>query len=273
MTAESDETIRLLLEAEPLRRPTLRAIVDDLGLPAGSRGLDVGCGIGLQAQLLADAVGESGRVVGLDVDPQILAHGSRLARDAGLSGRIEFVEGSMSALPLEDDAFDWLWSADCAGYPSADLAALLPELTRVLRPGGLLALAGWTSQRVLPGRDATEAMLDATCSSYLPYLRGRDPRQHFMHAARGLREAGLDDVRASTSVRDLTAPLTDDERTGLASLFEMLWLPPGPDAGEPATSAWLERERLCTPGSPDYVLDDPGYYGFFTYSVFRGRKL
>jgi hypothetical protein len=46
---DTDTYIRRLEEANPLREPTLRMVVRDLHLPSGSRGLDVGCGIGLQA--------------------------------------------------------------------------------------------------------------------------------------------------------------------------------------------------------------------------------
>ncbi|HEX5942204.1 MAG TPA: hypothetical protein VFY66_07990, partial [Anaerolineales bacterium] len=59
---DADLIIQNLLEANPLREPTLRSIIQSLQLPRGSRGLDAGCGIGLQAFLLAEAVGPEGQV-------------------------------------------------------------------------------------------------------------------------------------------------------------------------------------------------------------------
>lgn len=260
--------IQNLLEANPLREPVLRSIIHSLQLPDGSRGLDVGCGIGLQALLLADAVGQAGHVTGADIDLELLAYGEQLAREAGLSDRIAFRLGDMRRLPFDAAAFDWVWSADCVGYPAGDLRALLPELRRVIKPGGSLILLAWTSQQVLPGYPLLEAQLNATCSSYQPFLAGKKPEQHFLRAARWLEAAGLEAVTAQTFVGEVHAPLDDGQRVALASLFKMLWVEPQPGA---ATDAWREYQRLCAPASPDFILNLPDYYAFFTYSVFRGR--
>ena len=48
------------------QEPEARRIIGELGLPAGSRGLDVGCGVGLYALWLAEAVGQGGRVVAIE---------------------------------------------------------------------------------------------------------------------------------------------------------------------------------------------------------------
>ena len=260
--------IQSLLDANPLREPVLRSIIQALKLPVGSCGLDVGCGIGLQELLLAEAVGPEGRVTGMDLLPELLEYGRSLVREAGLSGRIAFREGDMSRLPFDARTFDWVWSADCAGYPIGDLGALLPELMRVVKPGGSVILLAWSSQQVLPGHALLEARLNATCSSYAPFLNGKDPELHFLRALRWFEEAGLEAVEARTFVGDVRAPLTAGERNGLVSLFNMLWREPAPGA---AAEDWAESQRLCRPESPDFILDRPGYYGFFTYTVCRGR--
>jgi len=264
----SSPYIQSLLEANPLREPVLRSIIRSLRLARGSRGLDVGCGIGLQALLLADAVGQAGRVTGVDIDPELLAYGEQLAREAGLSDRIRFQLGDMHRLPFEAAAFDWVWSADCVGYPAGELNVLLPELRRVVKPGGSLILLAWTSQQVLPGYPLLEPQLNATCSSYQPFLAGKNPEQHFLRTARWLEAAGLEAVTARTFVGEVQAPLDDGQRVALASLFKMLWVEPQPGA---STEVWREYQRLCAPASPDFILNLPGYYAFFTYSVFRGR--
>jgi demethylmenaquinone methyltransferase/2-methoxy-6-polyprenyl-1,4-benzoquinol methylase len=156
--------IQNLLEANPLREPTLRSIIESLQLPRGSHGLDAGCGIGLQAFLLAEAVGTEGHVTGLDIIPELLAYGENLAWKAGLSERVTFRTGDVGCLPFDDNTFDWVWSADCIGYPAADLATLLQELLRVVKPGGDVVLLGWSSQQLLPGYPLLEARLNATCS-------------------------------------------------------------------------------------------------------------
>ncbi len=265
---EIDDYIQRLLDADPIREPVLRSILQSIGLPPGSRGLDVGCGIGLQELLLARALGAGGHVTGTDILPEFLAYGGELARKAGLGGQIDFREGDMNHLPFPDNSFDWAWSADCIGYPAGDLLPLLHELMRVVKPGGSLHILAWTSQQVLPGHPRLEAWLNANCSSYAPFLQGKDPGQHFLQALRWFREAGLEEAEAKTFVGEVQAPLKPDECTALLALFEMLWAPPA--AGENAPE-WKEFQRLCARASPDLILNEPGYYAFFTYTLFRGR--
>jgi demethylmenaquinone methyltransferase/2-methoxy-6-polyprenyl-1,4-benzoquinol methylase len=265
----TDATIQRLLEANPIREPVLRSVIQALDLPPGSRGLDVGCGIGLQAQLLAEAVGPEGYVTGLDIDPGLLAYGEMLAREAGFSGRVAFRQGSMlERLPFETGAFDWAWSADCVGYPLGDLTPVLEELKRIVRPGGSIYLLGWTSQQVLPGYPLLEARLNAACSSYTPYLQGKPAGMHFLRAPDQLLKAGLEQVQGQTFVGEVRAPLAETERAALISLVEMLWVEPSPGENR---DDWNEVQRLCRPGSPDFILDQPGYYAFFTYTLFRGK--
>ena len=266
--SDSDLTFQRLVEANPLREPVLRSAVQALELPPGSRGLDVGCGIGLQALLLADAVGAGGHVTGVDISPELLAFGEELAEQAGLAGRITFREADALRLPFGDDSFDWAWSADCIGYPLGELTPFLAELMRVVRPGGRIAILAWSSQQLLPGRPLLEARLNATCSAYIPYLQGTNPEAHFLRALRWFREAGLEDIQARTLVGDARSPLIEGVRAGLTSLFEMLWGERQPGV---ASEDWEAFQRLCQPGSAEFILDIPDYYAFFTYTLFEGK--
>jgi len=172
----------------------------------------------------------------------------------------------MSCLPFAEGTFDWVWSADCIGYPAGELMPLLEELVRVVRPGGSVIILAWSSQQVLPGYPLLEARLNATCSSYLALLKGKRPEMHFVRALRWFREVGLEEVQAQTFVGEVQFPLGQGERAALISLFEMLW-----EQHEAAPEDWKECQRLCAPSSPDFILDQPGYYAFFTYSLFRGK--
>ena len=260
--------IQNLLEANPLREPMLRSVIQSLQLPQGSHGLDAGCGIGLQALLLAEAVGAEGHVTGLDIMPELLACGDDLAAKAGLSERVTFRPGDVNCLPFDDNTFDWAWSADCVGYPAGELAPLLQELLRVVRPGGSVILLGWSSQQLLPGYPLLEARLNATCSGYIPFLKDKNPEINFMRALTAFRTAGLEEVQAKTFVGEVQAPLHQGQRTALTALFQMLW---GAPQSEACMKDWAAYKRLCTPDSPAFILDIPDYYGFFTCSMFRGR--
>jgi len=86
-----------------------------------------GCGISLQAIMLAEAMGPGGRVTGVDLSPEFLDCTRSIAEKAGMSEQVSFQEGDMNNLPFDNDAFDWVWSANCAGYAPGEPLPLLKE--------------------------------------------------------------------------------------------------------------------------------------------------
>jgi len=264
---DTDVYIQRLLESNPLREPLLRSVIHTLQLPQGSRGLDAGCGIGLQTLLLAEAVGGEGHVTGLDVSPAFLRYADEMVEESEFVDRISFQEGDVSELPFEDDRFDWVWSADCVGYPVGDLLPILQELARVVRPGGSVNILAWSSQSLLPGYSMLEARLNANCSVFNSIFQGKRPETHFMRALGWFKKAGLEDACGQSFVSDVQAPISEDVREALISLFQMLWSEPQPEVSQ---EDWREYKRICTPESPDFILVLPDYYAFFTYTLFRG---
>jgi demethylmenaquinone methyltransferase/2-methoxy-6-polyprenyl-1,4-benzoquinol methylase len=262
-----DTVIQSLEQANPLREPTLRSIIAALNLAPGSHGLDIGCGIGLQALLLAEAT-TPGHVAGLDISAELLNYARNKIQSSPLADRISFKEGDMHSLPFPNDSFDWVWSADCVGYPSGDVLPTLKEIVRVVRPGGSVAILAWTSQQLLPGYPLLEARLNATCSAYAPLLRGQRPESHFTCALRWFSKAGLTEAKAQTFIGEVQAPLSAECRVALTSLFEMLWGVASPEATE---ADRIEYQRLCQVDSPDFILNLPEYYAFFTYTMFSGK--
>ncbi len=112
-----------------------RFAVAQTGLAAGGSALDVCCGTGLLALELARAAGPGGRVTGLDFCREMLAVAAGNVAASPCGGRVELVEGNAMALPFADDSFD------CATIGFAlrnvpDIAAVLAEMRRVVRPGG-----------------------------------------------------------------------------------------------------------------------------------------
>jgi ubiquinone/menaquinone biosynthesis C-methylase UbiE len=267
MAADANSYSQALSVSNPLREPVIRSAIQALQLPLGSRGLDAGCGIGLQAILLAKEVGSAGHVTGLDLSPELLVYAKENVEKAGLAEQITFKEGSVAELPFDDHTFDWAWSMDCVGYLPLEPQPLLLELSRVVKPGGLVAITAWSSEKLLPGHPQLEARLNATTPGIAPFAAGKKPELHFLRALGWFREAGLEEPTAQTFAGDAYAPLTDDLRRALESLFQMRW--PGVKE-ELAREDWEEYQRLCLPESPDFILNRPDYYAFFTYSMFSG---
>jgi SAM-dependent methyltransferase len=251
-----------------LREPAIQSAIRALQLPRGSRGLDAGCGIGSHTLLLAEAVGSAGHVTGLDLSPEFLARARETAEKHGLAGQVSFQQGDVNRLPFDDDTFDWAWSVDCVGFIPTQPVSLLKGLARVVKPGGSVAILLWSSQMLLPGYPLLEARLNATSLGIAPFAKGKRPESHFLRALGWFREAGLEETAARTFVGDAHAPLSDDARSAMISLIQMRW---GEPQSELSPEDWREYQRVCQPGSPDFILDLPDYYAFFTYSMFHGK--
>ncbi len=263
-----DSYMHSLLVANPLRESTLRAAIEILQLPHGSRGLDAGCGIGLQCLLLAETVGLTGHVTGVDVSTELLNRGEEIVKEAGLSEQISFQEGDVANIPFDNKTFDWAWSADCIGYGPLEPLPLLKELARVVKPGGIVAISGWSSENVLPGYPRLEARLRATSGGIAPFKHGQRPETHFLRALSWFREIGLKELDAKVFANSFSTPLSREIRNALMDLFNMRW----PDVElELSSEDLIEFRRLCQPDSPGFILNLSDYYAFFTHTLFWGK--
>jgi demethylmenaquinone methyltransferase/2-methoxy-6-polyprenyl-1,4-benzoquinol methylase len=266
--SDIDYFVQMAYVSNPLREPILRSAIQALQFPMGSRGLDAGCGIGLQTLLLAERVGPAGYITGLDLSPELLVYAKDIVKKAGLSERISFRQGDINTLPFDDNTFDWAWSVDCVGYAPIEPLPMVKELARVVKPGGSVAILAWSFEKLLPGYPLLEARLRATSAGIAPFVKGKKPESHFLRALGWFRGAGLEECTAQTFAGDAHAPLTDDLRSALTALFRMRW--PGVEA-ELGQEDRKEYQRLCLPGSPDFILNHTDYYAFFTYSMFHGK--
>lgn len=118
-----------------------RRTVERLGLPAGAKVLDVGCGTGASALPAAHAVGPSGSVVGVDLSARLLDRARAKARTQGLSN-IDFRQADMTSLGYPDGGFDAVVSVFSVFFVP-DMEGLVRELWRMVRPGGKLAVTTW----------------------------------------------------------------------------------------------------------------------------------
>ncbi|MEM9562504.1 MAG: class I SAM-dependent methyltransferase [Actinomycetota bacterium] len=107
-------------------------LVEQLPLGRDPHLLDVGCGLGGTARLLAS--GPAAAVTGVDLTPEYVAVGRTLTERAGLAERVDLRVGSATALPFDDGTFDGAVMLH-VGMNIADKDRLMGEVARVLRPG------------------------------------------------------------------------------------------------------------------------------------------
>jgi len=230
-----------------------RHIVQRVGVGTGERVLDVACGTGNAAIRAAQA---GGRVVALDIAPELLDAGRALAAEAGVE--IEWVEGDAESLPFNDEHFDVVLSTFGSMFaPRHDVTAR--ELSRVLKTGGRLGLCNWTPE----GGQGTffRAMADYTPPlppfASAPILWGTEAHVRDLFAGTGVR---LDFERA---VAEEAEPFADGSAAVdfLAEKFGPLMRLQGMLA---AQGKW---EQVRTNLADIYDRHEPG-----EYLVVLGRK-
>ncbi|HEU4367994.1 MAG TPA: methyltransferase domain-containing protein [Methylomirabilota bacterium] len=118
------------------------------GLRSGEVVLDLGCGAGIDTLLAARAVGPTGKVVGLDMTPAMVDRARTHASLAGAT-QVEILEGLMEQIPLSDACVDVIVSNGVTNL-STRASRAIAEMTRVLKPGGRIAIADLVLTERLP---------------------------------------------------------------------------------------------------------------------------
>ncbi|MCF7483734.1 class I SAM-dependent methyltransferase [Vibrio sp. J1-1] len=122
-------------------------LADIAEIKEGQDALDVACGTGILTRVIADRVGSTGLVVGVDANPGMLAVGKRITPE------VDWREGYAESLPCEDNSFDAvLCQFGLMLFSSPKVA--LQEMSRVLRPDGKLVVAVFGSLDNLPAYKA-----------------------------------------------------------------------------------------------------------------------
>jgi SAM-dependent methyltransferase len=168
------------------------APVKHVALRPGEVVLDLGSGAGIDAFLAAREVGEQGRVFGVDMTPEMIERARRNAHAGGYS-TVEFRQGRLEALPLDDGSVDAVTS-NCVINLVPDKARAFAEIARVLKPGGRLVISDIVLDRALP------RMLEQDVYAYVGCVAGAALRERYFDQ---LREAGLGDVEVLRDVDSL----------------------------------------------------------------------
>ena len=175
----------------------LKAVPDgaDLGLGCGNpvalaslrEGeivLDLGSGAGLDSFLAANKVGKKGRVIGVDMTPEMIEKARENAKQASYRN-VEFRLGEIENLPVADNYVDVVIS-NCVINLVPDKRRVFMEAYRVLKPGGRLMISDIVLLRELP--DVIKNSIEA----YIGCLSGAIMRDEYMGA---IRAAGFQEVR------------------------------------------------------------------------------
>jgi arsenite methyltransferase len=239
---ESD-AVRWLLDGElhPGGERLTRRLAQLAGIAAGRRVLDVACGSGATSLLLAREL--DCEVVGVDLGARTVELAADAVRTAGLHARARFLVGDAEALPLPDSGFDVVVS-ECSLCTFPDKRRALAEMTRVVRPGGMVAIADVTADLA--------ALPDALRSAAARVACVADARDADEYAAL-LRDAGCEPLAIERHHAELRAMA---ERVEARLRVARMLSPPGEPRERIREAASLVRMAIdaTAAGTLGYVL-------------------
>jgi ubiquinone/menaquinone biosynthesis C-methylase UbiE len=186
--------------------PWAADLIDVVALKQDERILDVACGTGILARLVAERIGTSGRIIGLDVNPGMLS----VARMVSQTAPIEWQEASAVALPFENGSFDVVVCQQGLQFVP-DRPAAVREMHRVLIPDGRVGMATWRGIEHAPGFAALAAAVahQVGVEAAAP-LRGPFGLAEEADLRALLADAGFQDIRVRVAVRTLEFPSVED---------------------------------------------------------------
>ena len=270
--ADAEPFTKALERMNRFQEPEARTLIADLGLPAGSCGLDVGCGVGLYTLWLAEAVGPEGRVVGIEPTAERVEAARELVGGRLDKGRLELRQGDGTALEMKDQSLDWVWCGDVLHH-ILETEAALREFRRVVRFSGRIIIkeSQVLSAMFLPGHPELERRIQlAEIERTREEGGGRSFQERRQTTLASLRAAGLTEVSMRSYLIERRAPLGASDRGYIQkTVFERNW-------GERLRGLLRPEDRalrsaLCDPDSPRNVLRSADYYCLYPITVFAAR--
>ena len=163
------------------------------GLRPGERVLDLGSGAGFDAFLAARQVGPTGRVIGVDMTPEMIDRAKANVAKTGLA-YVDFRLGEIEHLPVDDASIDVIMS-NCVINLAPDKPTVFREAFRVLAPGGRLAISDIVAIGDIP------AAIAADPAAYTGCVAGAAP---VVELERMIAAAGFKDVRVAVPAQSRT---------------------------------------------------------------------
>ncbi|MCX7840435.1 MAG: arsenite methyltransferase [Anaerolineae bacterium] len=163
-------------------------------LQPGETVLDLGSGGGLDCLLAAKRVGAHGRVIGVDMTPEMIALARANAHKVGATN-VEFRQGELEHLPLDDASVDVIIS-NCVVNLAPDKVRVFREAFRVLKPDGRIAVSDMVARAPLPDSLRTDMAVWAAC------IGGAITEHEYIEA---MRAAGFVEVQKVSGGEDSAA--------------------------------------------------------------------
>jgi arsenite methyltransferase len=180
-------------------------------LKEGETVLDLGSGAGFDCFLAANKVGKEGKVIGVDMTPDMLDRARENARKGNYTN-VEFRLGEIENIPAADNSVDVVIS-NCVINLAPDKSRVFKESLRVLKPGGRLMISDIVVLKELPGsiRDSIEA--------YIGCVAGAMIREEYLKT---IKNAGFKDVQVLDETNFPVEFLTNDPvAKGIIEKFKM----------------------------------------------------
>jgi len=206
-------------------------------LKEGETVLDLGSGAGFDCFLAAGRVGPKGKVIGVDMTPEMIERAADNARKEGFAN-VEFRLGDIEHLPVADGSVDVIIS-NCVINLAPDKGRVFREAFRVLKPGGRLMVSDIVLARPLP--DA----LKNSVAAYVGCVAGASLKEDYLEA---MRQAGFENVTVQDEAPFPVDCVTTDPM--LSGLSESLGLPMEELARQAAETVLSVRVSGTKPHAP-----------------------
>lgn len=235
-------------------------MVEDLNIRPGDIILDLGCGPGLWALLLANKVKPNGRVIGIDSDPEFIAYAQKNLNDNPLKRFIDFQEGDFHAIPFKESSFDVVIFGNCFAYAD-NITTVLEEKKRVAKPGGRIVGKHWENTitifypidthfllkvQTAAARALEEKLVDSPIDNFF----GKKMHGLFL-------KAGLEDVYTKTYAIQRAYPLTPEAKRYIKIKANWLAEVAKPCLTEKDFQQW---NSYFDPAFKDYILDQEDFF-------------
>ena len=282
MYTDDPDYVSILAGNRYFPAPAFESAIASLNLADGARVLEIGTHHGGALPLLARAVGTTGSVLSVDGDPHCIALACDYVEQTGIADRVTVRLGDISevladAATAPEKAFDAIWAYDVIlSMYFEEPADVVRQMAQALRPGGVVAVfySNFHSSTFLPGHSHLERGLYSASELHLG-LPPDGPRHKGRHLA-WLQAADLDNI--SLTIHPRVCFPVDADPTLRPYLEHCVWPHLQKLAANYGAAAGLsaaevdEIQRLTTPGHPDYILDEPGYYYVLPTTLATGRR-